>query len=355
MSVFLSRERRRLAPYAPGEQPRGEKLIKLNTNEAPYSPPQSVLDAVSAAAGGLNLYPDPEGAELRAALAVYHGVSPRNISLGNGSDETLAFAFAAFGGAEAAFAFPDITYGFYPSPAALYGVPYTEIPVDASLKIRAEDYVGIGKNIVLANPNSPTGEVLPMADIERVAESNPGRAVIIDEAYADFWGSSAAPLTKRFENLLVVRTYSKSRFLAGARLGYAVGDEGLIGDIETVRYSFNPYNLNSMTLAAGIGALKEETYYKERWREIAETRDETQEALRELGFVTTRSMANFVFARHESVPGAELMACLRERGVLTRSLGRERARPWLRVTVGTPEQMKTFVGAAADAIKTYCS
>jgi histidinol-phosphate aminotransferase len=329
--------------------------VKLNTNEAPFPPPPGVVDAAADAARGLNLYPDPEGAELRAALAAYHGVSPGNISLGNGSDETLAFAFAAFGGAERAFAFPDVTYGFYPVSAALYGVAYTEIPVDASLKIRAEDYLGLGKNIVLANPNSPTGEALPIEDIARIAETNPGRAVIVDEAYADFWGSTAVPLTERFENLLVVRTYSKSRFLAGARLGYAVGDAGLIEDIETVRYSFNPYNLNAMTLAAGAAALREDAYYRERWREIAETREAAQAALRALGFETTRSMANFIFARYEGIPGAELVARLRERGVLARALGRERVRPWLRVTAGTPEQMKVFAEAAEDALKAYHS
>ncbi|MDR2616179.1 MAG: aminotransferase class I/II-fold pyridoxal phosphate-dependent enzyme [Oscillospiraceae bacterium] len=352
MSRFLSRERRGLVPYTPGEQPRGEKLIKLNTNEAPFPPPQSVVDAASAAARGVNLYSDPEGTELRAALAEYHGVSARNISLGNGSDETLAFAFAAFGGADSPFAFPDVTYGFYPVFAALFGVPFTEIPTDSALGIRPEDYIGLGKNIVLANPNAPTGEALPIDDVKRIADSNPNNVVIIDEAYADFWGETAIPLTERCENLLVVRTYSKSRFFAGARLGYAVGNAILTGDLETVRYSFNPYNLNSMTLAAGARALTEDAYYKTRWREITETREETQKALRALGFETTRSQANFIFARYVGISGAELMSALRERGLLTRALSRERVLDRLRITVGTPEQMKTLVGAAEEIIGT---
>jgi histidinol-phosphate aminotransferase len=353
MSRFLSAERRGLTPYTPGEQPRGEKLIKLNTNEAPFPPPPSVIDAAAAAARGLNLYSDPEGTALRAALAAYHGVSPENISLGNGSDETLAFAFAAFGGAESAFAFPDVTYGFYPVFASLYNIPYTEIQTDLSLKIRTEDYIGLGKNIVLANPNAPTGETLPIDDLARVAEANPGNVVIIDEAYADFWGETAIPLTAKYENILVTRTYSKSRFLAGARLGYAVGPAELIADLETVRYCFNPYNLNSMTLAAGAAALDENAYYKARWDDIIQSRDYTQNALRELGFETTSSKANFVFARHADVSGAELLAGLRKRGVLVRSLGRERVRDRLRITAGAAEQMRAFIGAAEETLREH--
>ncbi|MDR0446661.1 MAG: aminotransferase class I/II-fold pyridoxal phosphate-dependent enzyme [Oscillospiraceae bacterium] len=356
MSRFFSAERRGLTPYTPGEQPRGETLIKLNTNEAPYPPPQSVIDAAADAARATRLYSDPEGIDLRRALGEYHGISSKNISLknislGNGSDETLAFAFAAFGGQGSAFAFPDITYGFYPVFASLFNIPYTEIPTDAALAIRTEDYISIGKNIVLANPNAPTGIVLPLSDIESIAASNPDHVVIIDEAYADFWGETAIPLTARYENLLVVRTYSKSRFLAGARLGYAVGNAELIRDLETVRYSFNPYNINSMTLAAGAAALGESKYYKTRWDEIIAARGQTQAALTALGFDITPSQANFVFARRDGVSGETLQKMLRERGVLVRTLGRERIRDRLRITVGTPQQMKQLIDAMADALK----
>ncbi|MDR0839421.1 MAG: histidinol-phosphate transaminase [Oscillospiraceae bacterium] len=341
MSKFFTKPN--LTPYTPGEQPR-EKLIKLNTNESPFPPPQSVIDAVSGAARSLNLYSDPQGTNLRAALASYHGVAPENITLGNGSDETLAFSFAAFGGAERPFVFPDITYGFYPVFAALFNVPYTEIPLRSDLTVASRDYVGIGKNIVLANPNAPTGIALPPGDIEQIVTSNPDNLVIIDEAYADFAGAdvSAVPLTSTYSNLLVVRTFSKSRNLAGARLGYAVGNAALIADLETIRYSFNPYNINSLTLAAGAAALEENDYYAQNWAEITQTRSLTISRLRTLGLTVLPSSANFVFAKHPTISGPDLLAKLRERGILVRNLGQPRIRDWLRITIGAEEQMETL-------------
>ncbi|MDR0916366.1 MAG: histidinol-phosphate transaminase [Oscillospiraceae bacterium] len=350
MSKFASERLSHLEPYTPGEQPRIEKLIKLNTNESPFPPPQSVTDAITGAAGRLHLYSDPQGTELRAALADYHGTDAENITLGNGSDETLAFAFQAFGDRDRAFVFPDITYGFYPVFARLYGVPFAEIPLVDAFEINARDYIGIHKNIIIANPNAPTGIALGLDVIEQIARSNPDNVVIIDEAYADFAGdnASAVPLTKTYDNLLVVRTFSKSRFLAGARLGYAVGNRALIADIETVRYSFNPYNVNSLTLAAGAAAMRENAYYARHWGEIVRVREHTAAALRELGMTVLSSSANFVFVKHPTISGAEMYAKLRERKILVRRLSRDRIADWLRITIGTEEQMKTLITAIND-------
>ncbi|MDR3209748.1 MAG: histidinol-phosphate transaminase [Oscillospiraceae bacterium] len=350
MSRFFSARHADLQPYVPGEQPRGRKFIKLNTNEAPFPSPPSVMEAIANAAASLELYSDPTGAGLRAALAEYHGVKPENITLGNGSDETLAFAFSAFCDDARAIRFPDITYGFYPVFARFFNVPFTEIPVDAALAVRAADYIDCGENIVLASPNAPTGLLLTGDEIERIAASNPDRVVIIDEAYADFAGQTAIGLTGKYDNLLVVRTYSKSRFLAGARLGYAVGNAELIQDLETVRYSFNPYNVNSLTLAAGAAALREYEYYSVRWQEINTTRDITQEALRDLGFTLTDSRANFIFTRHPTMPGEMLYARLRARGFLVRSLPKARIRDYLRITVGAREDMEALVNAIREEL-----
>jgi histidinol-phosphate aminotransferase len=352
LSKFFSKRHAGLKPYVPGEQPRGG-YIKLNTNEAPYPPAPAVLYALHpGAAARLNLYPDPDGAALRAKLAAYHGVERGNIVLGNGSDETLAFIFLAFFDGERGVASPDVTYGLYPVLASLYNIPYTHMPVGGALEIRAEDYINIGRNIVLANPNAQTGIALPIGDIERIAGDNPDHVVVIDEAYADFAGISAIPLTRRYENLIVVRTYSKSRFMAGARLSYAVGDGALIADIDTVRRSFNPYNINSVTLAAGEAAMDSYDYYAERWKRITDTRERSAGAMRALGFTLTDSAANFLFARHNGIPGADIFGRLREAGILVRRFDEPgRISDWLRITVGTDRQMDTLIGALESIVK----
>ena len=344
MSRFFSPMHSSLTPYTPGEQPRGEVLVKLNTNESPFPPSPSVLDAIAGAVTHLNLYSDPQGVELRTALASYHGVSAEQISLGNGSDETLAFAFTAFGDAEHGFVFPDVTYGFYPVFSRLFGVAYEEFPLSASLEINVDDYLNTGRNVIIANPNAPTGIALQLSEIERIAASNPDRVVIIDEAYIDFAGAdaTAVPLVAKFDNLLVVRTYSKSRNLAGARLGYAVGSPELIADLETIRYSFNPYNVNSLTLAAGAAALQDNDFYAQTWDELARTRDKFAAKLRALGIEVTQSRANFVFAKHPKFSGSELQKMLRERGFLVRNLGPARIRDWLRITIGTRDNMNNL-------------
>jgi histidinol-phosphate aminotransferase len=338
----------------PGEQPRVGDFIKLNTNEAPYPPAPAVLEALaSGVASRLNLYPDPSGTRLRSKLAEYHGVGSQNIALGNGSDETLAFIFLAFFDDERGVVFPDVTYGLYPVLASLYNIAYSEIQVDGTLSIRPEDYIGASGNVVLANPNAQTGITLPIGDIERIAASNPERVVVIDEAYADFAGSTAIPLTQKYGNLLVVRTYSKSRFMAGARLSYAVGAEDLISDIETVRCSYNPYNVNSATLEAGAAALDSGEYYEKHWELITGVRRAAADALRALGFELTDSRANFLFARHPKVRGRILFERLREAGILVRRFDSpERIADWLRITVGTDVQMETLVRTLGEIVHT---
>ncbi|MDR0861896.1 MAG: histidinol-phosphate transaminase [Oscillospiraceae bacterium] len=353
MSRFFSDKHAKLTPYVPGEQPKTANLVKLNTNESPFPPPQAVLDAINGVSPKLNLYSDPTGTVLRRKLADYHGVAAENISLGNGSDETLAFAFLAFADERRSLTFPDITYGFYPVLANLLGLPYTELPVSASFEVEPQDYIvgGEPKVVVLANPNAPTGIALPIEKLERVVRFAPDCLFIIDEAYADFWGDTAIPLTAKYDNVLVVRTYSKSRNLAGARLGYAVGCAELISDVETVRNSFNPYNCNALTLAAGAAALDCNDYYRANWAEIAATRDDAASKLRALGFPVTESRANFLFAEHAEVSGKAIFDALRERGILVRRWNAPRIAERMRITVGTREQMNLLLGTLEIILK----
>ena len=318
MSKFLSTRFQSLNAYVPGEQPSGAEYdyIKLNTNESPYPPPPEVI----AAAGGdeikkLNLYPNPDGSRLIKRLAEYYAVKPENVIIGNGSDELLAFAFLAFCDGGRGVVFPDITYGFYPVYAELFGIPCTRIPLKDDFSVNPADYSDIGKNIVIANPNAPTGVALPLSDIETIARSNPDYIVLVDEAYVDFGAESAIPLTQTYDNLLVMHTYSKSRSLAGARMAYAIGSAPLIGDMNKMKYSFNPYNVNRLTQLMGEAALCEpaDEYYKENRREIVATRAYTQTKLLELGFSMTDSKANFLFAKHTKIGGCELYAALREK------------------------------------------
>ena len=262
MSRFFARRYAGLTEYVPGEQPRDQQYIKLNTNESPYPPSQGVLDAVSTAeVKKLNLYSDPDARDLTAAVAGAYGVGPENVFLSNGSDDILNFSFMAFcdGGAR----FPEVTYGFYQVYAALHGVTYDTPALREDFSIDPQDYCSAGKTVVLANPNAQTGVALPLSDIERIVRSNPDNVVVIDEAYVDFGAESAVPLTKRYDNLLVVQTFSKSRSMAGARLGFAIGSAGLIADLNKIKYSTNPYNLNRLTQIAGVAALKDQAYYDE--------------------------------------------------------------------------------------------
>ncbi len=345
MSRFFSRKHASLEPYVPGEQPRGGQYTKLNTNESPFPPSDAVLAAVSREAGRLNLYCDPECADLRAAAAKLYGVGPENILPVNGSDEILYFAFMAFCDEAHPVAFPDISYGFYPVYAAVNRVPAHIVPLREDFSIAPEDFCGLGKNIVLANPNAPTGMALSVGEIERIAASNPDNVVLIDEAYVDFGAESCVPLIRRYDNLLVTQTFSKSRSMAGARLGFGIGCEALIRDLNTIKYSTNPYNVNRMTQAAGIAAIETDEYYRENCRVIAENREYTAGALRSMGFEVLPSRANFLFARSPAVSGAELYRKLKARGVLVRHFDKERIRDFTRITIGTRGQMDILLAA----------
>ena len=343
MSRFFSQKHKNLKAYTPGEQPRDMQYIKLNTNESPYPPSPSVLQAVTDEVGKLGLYSDPECTALVAEAAKVFGIKPTQILMTNGSDEILNFAFMAFGDESHPFVFPDITYGFYPVFAELNGIPYEKIPLKEDFSIDVNDYIGIGKNIVIANPNAPTGLILSLSDIQKIAESNPDNVVVIDEAYVDFGGESAVQLIDRYENLLVTQTFSKSRSIAGARLGFGIASESLIADLCTMKYSTNPYNVNRMTMAAGTAALRENDYYMENCRKIIETREYTKKELEKLGFFVTDSKANFLFAKNDAIDGETLYLELKKRGVLVRHFSTEKIKDYNRITIGTPEQMTALI------------
>ena len=343
MSNFFSTSHKNLTPYTPGEQPKDQQYVKLNTNESPFPPSENVVRAATEAAGKLQLYSDPECTRLAEAFCAVFGVKKTEVVFGNGSDELLDFAFSAFGDDENPFVFPNISYGFYPVFAEFNRVPFEEIPLREDFSIDASDYYGIGKNIVIANPNAPTGLTVTLDEIAEMCRTNPENVVVIDEAYVDFGGESAMPLIGEFTNLLVVGTFSKSRSLAGARLGFAVGNEALIADLNTIRYSTNPYNVNSMTIAAGTAALESNEYYMENCRTIIETRAWTKKELERLGFSVLDSKSNFLFAKNDSCPGEKLYRTLKERGVLVRWFDKDLIRSFVRITIGTKEQMERLI------------
>lgn len=351
MSRFISKRHEALKAYTPGEQPKDRRLIKLNTNESPFPPSAKVTAAAEAESRILQLYSDPECRELNRAAAEYFGISPDRILMTNGSDEILSFAFAAFGDASHPFAFPDITYGFYPVFAQLYGIPYKEIPLREDFSVDVCDYEGIGMNIVIANPNAPTGLALTRNEIERIVQSNPDSVVVIDEAYVDFGGESCIPLTDKYDNLLVTRTFSKSYSLAGARLGFGVACRALIEDLNKIKYSTNPYNVNRMTMAAGKAAIEDSAYYMENCKTIIENREYTATALKKMGFSVIDSSTNFLLAAHPSLDGGELYRRLKEMGILVRHFDAPRIKDYNRITVGTKEQMDSFLAAVKAVMK----
>ncbi len=351
MSKFFSSRFQNLTPYTPGEQPRDMQYIKLNTNESPFPPSPKVTVAVEAESKKLHLYSDPNCQTLTAALAKRYGVKPSQVIAVNGSDEVLNFAFMAFADEEHPLAFADVTYGFYPVFAELNRIPYREIPLREDLSLCADDYIGIPNTVVIANPNAPTGKLLPLSEIRRVVASDPRRVVIVDEAYIDFGGESAVKLVDEYDNLLVTQTFSKSRSMAGARLGFGIGNEKLIADLHTIRYSTNPYNVNRMTEAAGAAALEEDAYYMNNCKTIMENRAYTARALRELGFEVTDSAANFVFAKSSRIGGEELYLKLKQKGILVRHFGKARIKDYNRITVGTAEQMEAFINTVKKILE----
>lgn len=349
MSRFFSEKYSRLTPYTPGEQPRGRAYIKLNTNESPYPPSPKAQKLAALALDSLALYSDPDCTALRQTAALALDIEPDQIVFTNGSDDVLNFAFMAF--CENGAAFPDITYGFYSVFAQLNGVPYTQIPLADDFSVRVEDYIGLNKTVFLANPNAPTGKALPLSDIERIVAGNPGNVVVVDEAYVDFGAESAVSLINKYDNLLVTQTFSKSRSMAGARLGMGIGCKELIADLNTIRYSTNPYNVNRMTMAAGIGALEDEEYFAANCEKICQTREFTTKALRELGFCVIDSMANFVFAAHPKMAGKDIYAQLKDRGILVRHFDKPGLRDYNRISIGTPEQMRTLTETLKEILE----
>ena len=391
MSRFLSKASESLLPYTPGEQPQGRKFIKLNTNECPYPPSPKVAEAILAgyeeiAAGcgtagaadmaeqaetagcgcnagateagkmaekaarvmppelaNLRLYSDPEERVLIEAIADHYGVGTNQVIAGNGSDEILGFAFRAFCDQNAPLQFADLTYGFYPALCGLYGIPFKVVPLEEDFTLNIEPYKNCGNNVIIANPNAPTGMNLPLSAIEEVAASNPDRVVMVDEAYVDFGGESCVSLLPKYENLVIIQTFSKSRSLAGARVGFAIANPDLIADMNRIKYSFNPYNVNRLSILAGAAAMRDWDYTKECTGRICKTREKTTEALRALGFTVLDSKTNFIFAKSGDMPGKVYFDGLREAGILVRRWDSERIKDYVRISIGSEEEMETFV------------
>lgn len=349
MSRFLKSSLEKIEAYTPGEQPQDKKYIKLNTNESPFEPSQGVIKAVNGQEiKDLRLYCDPECKKLKTALAELYNVGYENVFVSNGSDDILNFAFMAYGHAGAAFA--DITYGFYSVFAELYEVNTEIIPLKADFTIDTERFCNQNKLVVIANPNAPTGIELEISEIEKIITSNPESIVIVDEAYVDFGGKSCIELTKKYKNLLVCATFSKSRSMAGARLGFAIADKEIICDLEKIKYSTNPYNINRLTQVAGLAAVKENGYYMENCKRIIENRKFTEKELAALGFSILPSKANFIFAKSDKIGGKELYLALKDKGVLVRHFEKPRIRDYNRITIGSKEEMEIFIAKVKEIL-----
>jgi len=351
MTRFFSDKYASLVPYTPGEQPKERKYIKLNTNESPFPPSPKAVEAAAKAAENLQLYSDPECTPLVKAIAEHFGIDRDEVICTNGSDEILNFAFMAFCDKDHPAAFADITYGFYPVFAALNGVPCDIIPLRKDFTIGVEDYCGIGKTIFIANPNAPTGIALSTADIERILRSNPDNIVVIDEAYVDFGAESCGPLLRKSDNLLVTQTYSKSRSLAGSRLGFGIACKALIRDLNTIRFSTNPYNINSVTMAAGVAAMQDDAYMTANCRTVTENRAYTAKELTAMGFEVIPSLTNFVFARHPRLDGGMLYETLKDMGILVRHFTAPRIRDYNRITIGSRDQMDALLAAVRTILE----
>ena len=351
MSRFLNPRLAHLEVYTPGEQPQDQVYTKLNTNESPYPAAPQVVAAIDAEqVRNLRLYSDPVCRPLIEKLAQVYGLHPNQVFVSNGSDDILNFAFWAFAGQPGKAAYPDVTYGFYQVFADLHQVEANIIPLQADFSVRVEDYLNLGQMIVLANPNAQVGRALTRAEMERIIAANPDHVVVVDEAYVDFGAESCVPLIDRYPNLLVVQTFSKSRSLAGARLGFALGSAELIADLNRLKYSTNPYNVNRLTMAAGVAALEAADYYAKNCRAIQETRAWTVQALEALGFTVVPSLANFVLAAHKTVDGETIYRELKRRGILVRHFTAPRIANYNRITIGSPEQMALLVQTLGEIL-----
>lgn len=343
---------RKVVPYTPGEQPQNPNVIKLNTNECPYPPAPGVAKALqSFQADALRLYPDPAASDLTKALADYYGVKQSEVFVGVGSDDVLAMIFMTFFNSKKPLLFPDITYSFYDVWADLFRIPYRQIPLNDEFEINKEDYIGKEcGGIIFPNPNAPTGVLVDLAFIEDIVKANPDVIVVVDEAYIDFGGISALPLIKKYDNLLVVQTFSKSRAMAGIRIGYAFGCEKLIKYLSDVKFSFNSYTMNRPALSLGIEAVRDDAYFKEIVGKIVNTREWVKKELKELGFVFKDSMSNFIFATHPDYDIVNIFEELRKRDIYVRHFNGERIRDYLRITIGTDEEMKTLINTIKEIV-----
>lgn len=352
MSRFWSSLTHDLKPYVPGEQPRMADLVKLNTNENPLGPSPRALEAIrDAAADTLRLYPDPQATALRVALAAYHGVRPEQVFVGNGSDEVLAHAFVALLKHDAPLLFPDITYSFYPVYCRLFGIAYETVPLDQDMQIRIADYRRPAGAIIIPNPNAPTGIALSRAEITTLLDEHPDVPVVVDEAYVDFGAETAIPLVASHRNLLVVQTMSKSRALAGLRVGYAIGDADLIDALTRVKDSFNSYPLGRPAQAGAIASLEDEAYFQQSRLRVIEGRERLTRGLNGAGFEVLPSLANFVFARHPAHEGAALAAALREQAVIVRHFSAARISDYLRITIGTDDQIDRLLSVLSGILR----
>lgn len=342
---------RKVEPYVPGEQPK-HKVIKLNTNENPYPPSpkvQKIIDGFDAQQ--LRLYPDPEVAELIAAIAKNKGLDKEQVFVGVGSDDVLAMSFLTFFGSEQPILFPDITYSFYDVWAELFRIPYEQIPLQEDFRICVDDYKRKNGGIVIPNPNAPTGIAESLDAIEEIIAANPDSVVIIDEAYVDFGTKSAQELLKTYENLLVVQTFSKSRSLAGSRIGYAMGSKKLIAYLNDCKYSFNSYTMDRLTIQVGKASMEDEPYFTEQVHRIIETREWAKEQLHKLGFDFPDSKANFIFARHKEIAAEDIFAALKQRNIYVRYLKKTRIDNYLRITIGTKEEMEQLMTALQEILQ----
>ncbi len=343
---------RRAVPYTPGEQPQESGVIKLNTNENPYPPAPAVLEALKAFDGQrMRLYPDPEASVLVKALAERYGVKPEQVFVGVGSDDVLAMAFLTFFGSKRPVLFPDVTYSFYEVWAQIYRIPYRMVPLTEGFRLRPEDYLCENGGVIFPNPNAPTGVYEPLETVEKIVAGNPDSVVIVDEAYVDFGGESCVPLTAKYDNLLVVQTFSKSRSMAGMRIGFAVGSEKLIRYMNDVKFSINSYTMNPVTQICGAVSVREEAYFRQTVQRILKTREEAKKRFGELGFSFTDSQSNFLFVTHPEKPASEIFAELKKRKIYVRYWNKPRIGNFLRITVGTPEEMEALFAALAEILK----
>ncbi|MFA4968661.1 MAG: histidinol-phosphate transaminase [Sulfuritalea sp.] len=351
MSRFWSDVVKGLKPYVPGEQPKLANLVKLNTNENPYGPSPRVLEAIRAATGeSLKLYPDPNAEQLKLAIGNYHGIESKNVFVGNGSDEVLAHIFLGLLKQARPILFPDITYSFYPVYCGLYQVDFETVALADDFSIRVSDYAKPNGGIIFPNPNAPTGCLVPLDDIERLLQSNPDSVVVIDEAYVDFGGESAIPLIARYPNLLVVQTLSKSRSLAGLRVGFAAGHADLIEALERVKNSFNSYPLDRLAIAGAVAAFEDREYFDQTCRAVIASREKLIGELKALGFVVLPSAANFIFARHPQRDAEKSALALRQRSIIVRHFKLPRIEQFLRITVGTDAQCAALVAALKEIL-----